>query len=54
LRVRLARLKARQRPESYTPTKVAREVARLIRPLVPELPKADGAVLALEPSAGIG
>ena len=40
--------------EYYTPTKVAREVARVIRPLLPELPKADGAVLALEPSAGIG
>jgi predicted RNA methylase len=40
--------------EYYTPTKVAREVARVIRPLLPELPKADGALLALEPSAGIG
>ena len=40
--------------ECYTPTKVARDVARVIRPLVPALHKADGAVLALEPSAGIG
>jgi predicted RNA methylase len=40
--------------EYYTPTKVAREVARLVRPLVPELPHDDGVVLALEPSAGIG
>jgi hypothetical protein len=40
--------------EYYTPTKVAREVTRVIRPLLPGLPKADGALLALEPSAGIG
>lgn len=40
--------------EYYAPTKVAREVDRVIRPLLPELPKADGAELALEPSAGIG
>jgi hypothetical protein len=40
--------------EFYTPTKVAAEVARVVRPLVPELPKVDGRVLALEPSAGIG
>lgn len=40
--------------EYYTPSRVAAEVARVIRPLVPELPKADGAVLTLEPSAGIG
>jgi superfamily II DNA or RNA helicase len=40
--------------EYYTPTKVAREVARVVRPLLPELPKSDGVVLALEPSAGIG
>jgi superfamily II DNA or RNA helicase len=40
--------------EYYTPTKVAREVARVVRPLLPELPTAEGRVLALEPSAGIG
>jgi superfamily II DNA or RNA helicase len=40
--------------EYYTPTKVAREVARVVRPLVTELPKEDGVLLALEPSAGIG
>ncbi len=40
--------------EYYTPTKVAREVARVIQPLLPSLPTADGTVLALEPSAGIG
>ncbi|MBL8616687.1 MAG: DEAD/DEAH box helicase family protein [Deltaproteobacteria bacterium] len=40
--------------EYYTPTAVAREVARVIRPLVLDLPRVDGAVLALEPSAGIG
>ena len=40
--------------EYYTPTKVAREVARVIAPLVPSLPTVDDEVLALEPSAGIG
>ena len=40
--------------EFYTPTKVAREVARVVRPLVLDLPRADGVVLALEPAAGIG
>src|SRR5262249_17363469 len=40
--------------EYYTPTKVAREVARVVRPLIEDLPKSDGVVLALEPSAGIG
>ncbi|MEZ5333597.1 MAG: SNF2-related protein [Thermoanaerobaculia bacterium] len=40
--------------EYYTPSNVAREVARVVRPLIPDLPKADGVVLALEPSAGIG
>ena len=40
--------------EYYTPTKVAREVARVIRPLLPDLPSEEGVVLALEPSAGIG
>ncbi len=40
--------------EYYTPTKVAREVARVIRPLVDDLPDDEGVVLALEPSAGIG
>jgi len=40
--------------EFYTPTKVAREVARVVRPLVLHLPRTDGVVLALEPAAGIG
>ncbi len=40
--------------EYYTPTKVAREVARVIQPLLPALPTADRTVLALDPSAGIG
>ena len=40
--------------EFYTPTKVVREVARVIQPLVLDLPRADGVVLTLEPSAGIG
>lgn len=40
--------------EFYTPTKVVREVARVIRPHVLDLPRADGVVLALEPAAGIG
>jgi hypothetical protein len=40
--------------EYYTPTSVAREVARVVRPLLPRLPNEDGDVLAFEPSAGIG
>ncbi len=40
--------------EFYTPTKVAREVARVLRPHLLDLPRTDGVVLALEPSAGIG
>jgi superfamily II DNA or RNA helicase len=40
--------------EYYTPTKVANEVARVIAPLLFDLPKSDGIVLALEPAAGIG
>jgi superfamily II DNA or RNA helicase/predicted RNA methylase len=40
--------------EYYTPTKVAWEIARVVRPLLNELPNEDGTVLALEPSAGIG
>lgn len=40
--------------EYYTPTKVAREVARVVEPLIPTLPDEDGVVLTLEPSAGIG
>ncbi|MFZ5480631.1 MAG: SNF2-related protein [Myxococcota bacterium] len=40
--------------EFYTPTKVAREVARVVAPLVPSLPHEGDTVHALEPSAGIG
>ena len=40
--------------EFYTPTRVVREVARVIQPVVLDLPRADGVVLTLEPSAGIG
>lgn len=40
--------------EYYTPTKVCSEVARLVRPLLPGLSGDSGAVVALEPSAGIG
>jgi len=40
--------------EYYTPSKVTDEVARVIRPLLPELAGPDGTVLTLEPSAGIG
>jgi superfamily II DNA or RNA helicase/predicted RNA methylase len=40
--------------EYYTPSKVAREVARVLQPLLADLPNEDGTVLALEPSAGIG
>ncbi|RME20899.1 MAG: hypothetical protein D6798_19400, partial [Deltaproteobacteria bacterium] len=39
--------------EYYTPSKVAAEVARVVRPLLPELAE-RGVVLALEPAAGIG
>jgi hypothetical protein len=39
--------------EYYTPTRVAREVARAVAPLLPALAQ-DGVVNALEPSAGIG
>jgi hypothetical protein len=40
--------------EYYTPGRVAAEVARVVRPLLPTLAGDDGVVLALEPSAGIG
>jgi hypothetical protein len=40
--------------EYYTPTNVAREVARVVQPLMADLPNEDGVVLALEPSAGTG
>ena len=40
--------------EYYTPVEVTDEVARLVRPLVPELANEDGVVPALEPSAGVG
>lgn len=40
--------------EYYTPTKVAQEIARVLRPHVLGLPQQDGIVLALEPAAGIG
>ena len=40
--------------EFYSPSKVAREVARLVAPLVWELPHDGDTVHALEPSAGIG
>jgi YD repeat-containing protein len=40
--------------EYYTPTRVAREVARVIKSLLPDLPRTDGHILTLEPSAGIG
>lgn len=41
--------------EYYTPTRVALEIARVIRPWITSLPRAtDGFVMALEPSAGIG
>ncbi|MFH1467822.1 MAG: SNF2-related protein [Pseudomonadota bacterium] len=39
--------------EYYTPSRVCAEVARVVRPLLPEL-SVEGRVLALEPSAGIG
>ena len=40
--------------EYYTPTLVAREVARVVQPLLAGLAGDDGLVQALEPSAGIG
>lgn len=41
--------------EYYTPSAVALAVAEVVRPWVPALPRqADGFVMALEPSAGIG
>jgi hypothetical protein len=40
--------------EYYTATKVAREIARVLLPLILTLPNLDGVVRALEPSAGIG
>jgi len=40
--------------EYYTASKVTDEVARVLRPLLPELAGPDGIVLTLEPSAGIG
>ena len=40
--------------EFFTPSRVAREVARVVAPLVPGLPSDGGFVHALEPAAGIG
>ena len=40
--------------EFYTPSKVAKEVARVVAPLVHALPQDGETVHALEPSAGIG
>ena len=41
--------------EYYTPSSVALAIARVLRPWVPALPRtADGFVMAIEPSAGIG
>lgn len=41
--------------EYYTPTKLALEIARVLRPWVPAMPRTeDGFVMALEPAAGIG
>ena len=40
--------------EYYTPTRVALEVARVVKPLIPSLKNEAGLVPALEPSAGIG
>ncbi len=40
--------------EYYTPTKVAREIARVLHPHILGLPSTDGVVKALEPAAGIG
>jgi hypothetical protein len=46
--------KTRLSRELYTPSKVARGVARVAAPLVHELPHDGDTVHALEPSAGIG
>jgi superfamily II DNA or RNA helicase len=40
--------------EFYTPSKVAKEVARVVAPLVPSLPHDGETVHAIEPAAGIG
>ena len=40
--------------EYYTPTRVAREIARVLRSLLPSVPQQGGVVRALEPAAGIG
>ncbi|MFO0579025.1 MAG: hypothetical protein U1A78_33905 [Polyangia bacterium] len=40
--------------EYYTPSKVAAEIARVLRPHLLGLPTHEGVVQALEPSAGIG
>lgn len=40
--------------EYYTPSLVASEIARTLRPLIPSLPHEGDQVAALEPSAGIG
>lgn len=40
--------------EYYTPTAVVREIARVLQPHVAALPRPDGALQVLEPSAGIG
>lgn len=40
--------------EYYTPTKLCLDLAHLLLPRIPHLPRHQGEVLALEPSAGIG
>ncbi len=40
--------------EYYTPSKVAAEIARIVRDRLDTLPEEEGAIHALEPSAGIG
>lgn len=40
--------------EYYTPTRLAREIARVLRPKILGLPTSAGVVQALEPAAGIG
>lgn len=41
--------------EYYTPTTVALEIARMVKPWITSLPRLeDGFIMALEPSAGIG
>jgi len=40
--------------EYYTPTAVARSIAEVLRPRLPELKDGNGVVRALEPSAGLG